>query len=114
MASSLPCHGSKTPGTVKHREGTVIASLTLLIGRYRMQRLALIAVAFVVPATAWAQGVNDPSTPNRNVIIVNPSQSSPTTATPNIPSQIQPPITRGGRAQPYVGNRTRTSGSARR
>ena len=79
-----------------------------------MQRLALIVVVLLVPAIAWAQGVNDPSTPNRNVIIVNPSQPSPTTATPNIPSQIQPPITRGGRAQPYRGNRTRASGSARR
>jgi len=78
-----------------------------------MQRLALIAIALVVPAAAWAQGVNDPSTPNRNVIIVNPSQPSSTTATPNIPSQIQPPITRGGRAHPYYGNRTRGSGSAR-
>ena len=79
-----------------------------------MQRLALIAVALFMPAAGWAQGVNDPSSPNHNVTIVNPSQPSPTTATPNIPSTIQPPITRGGRAQPYVGNRTPTSGSSRR
>ena len=79
-----------------------------------MQRFALIAVALFVPAAGWAQGVNDSSTPNHNVTIVNPSQLSPTTATPNIPSTIQPPVTRGGRAQPYVGNRTRTSGSSRR
>lgn len=79
-----------------------------------MKRFALIAVALFVPTGVWAQGVNDPSTPNRNVIIVNPSQSSTTTATPNIPSTIQAPVTRGGRAQPYYGNRTRTSGSSRR
>lgn len=80
-----------------------------------MKRLILITLALVVPAaSAWAQGVNDPSTPNRNVIIVNPSQSSPPNATPNIPSRIEPPVTRGGYARPYHGNRTRGSGSSRR
>ncbi len=74
-----------------------------------MKRFVLI-VALVSSGGAWAQGVNDPSTPNRNVIIVNPSQPSPSTATPNIPSQIQAPITRGGRAHPYYGNRTHGSG----
>lgn len=79
-----------------------------------MKRLVLIAAALVVPAGVWAQGVNDPSTPNRGVIIVNPSQPAPSTATPNIPSTIQgPPVVRGGRAQPYYGSRTRTSGSSR-
>lgn len=77
-----------------------------------MKRFALIAVAILVPASTWAQGVSDPSTPNRNVIIVNPSQPSPSTATPNIPSQIQAPLTRGGRARPYHGSRTRGSGSS--
>lgn len=79
-----------------------------------MKRPVLIAIALLVPAAAWGQGVNDPSTPNRNVIIVNPSQSSSSRATPNIPSQIQAPLTRGGRAMPYYGNRTRGSGSSRR
>lgn len=79
-----------------------------------MKRLVLITLAIAVPASAWAQGVNDPSTPNRNVIIVNPSQPSPSTATRNIPSQIQQPLTSGGRARPYYGNRTRGSGSSRR
>ncbi|MBR0829882.1 hypothetical protein JQ596_30570 [Bradyrhizobium manausense] len=79
-----------------------------------MKRVILIAAALFVPAAVWAQGVNDPSTPNRNVIIVNPSQQSTTTATPNIPSTIRAPLTRGGRAVPYYGNRTRTSGSSRR
>lgn len=84
-----------------------------------MKRLVLIAAALFVPASiwapsTWAQGVYDPSTPNRNVIIVNPSQPSPSTATPNIPSQIQPPLVSGGRARPYYGNRTRGSGSSRR
>lgn len=73
-----------------------------------MKRFVLI-VALVSFGGAWAQGVNDPSTPNRNVIIVNPSQPSPSTSTPNIPSQIQAPITRGGRARPYYGNRTHGS-----
>jgi hypothetical protein len=79
-----------------------------------MKRLVLIAVALFAPAGTWAQGVNDPSTPNRNVIIVNPSQPSPSTATRNIPSQIQAPRTNGGRARPYYGSRTRGSGSSRR
>lgn len=79
-----------------------------------MKRLVLIAVAILLPASTWAQGVSDPSTPNRNVIIVNPSQPSPSTATRNIPSQIQAPLTRGGRAIPYYGSRTRGSGSSRR
>ncbi|MBR0715870.1 hypothetical protein [Bradyrhizobium liaoningense] len=78
-----------------------------------MKRPVLIVIALLVPASALAQGVNDPSTPNRNVIIVNPSQPSSARATPNIPSTIQAPLTRGGRAVPYYGNRTRTSGSAR-
>ncbi|SDH20040.1 hypothetical protein SAMN05216338_1006148 [Bradyrhizobium sp. Rc2d] len=78
-----------------------------------MKRLVLITFALVVPAGASAQGVSDPSTPNRNVIIVNPSQPSPSTATPNIPSRIEPPLTRGGHARPYHGNRTRGSGSSR-
>ncbi|WP_271502041.1 hypothetical protein [Bradyrhizobium sp. CCBAU 11357] len=79
-----------------------------------MKRLVLITLALVVPAGAWAQGVNDPSSPNRNVIIVNPSQPSGSTATPNYPSRIQAPLTRGGRAIPYYGNRTRGSASSRR
>ncbi|MGY2933647.1 hypothetical protein ACVWZ6_003249 [Bradyrhizobium sp. GM6.1] len=89
-----------------------------------MKRLVLTAVALFVTASTWgpsiwapsalAQGVNDPSTPNRNVIIVNPSQPAPSTATRNIPSQIQPPLISGGRARPYYGNRTRGSGSSRR
>jgi hypothetical protein len=78
-----------------------------------MIRLSVIVVALVVPAGVLAQGVKDPSTPNRNVIVVNPSQPAPPNATPNIPSTIQPPVTRSGRAQPYRGNRTRTSGSSR-
>jgi len=78
-----------------------------------MKRFILL-VAIISPAAASAQGVNDPSTPNRNVIIVNPSQPSPTTATPNIPSQIQAPPIRGGRARPYHGSRTSGSGSSRR
>nr|NUR37821.1 hypothetical protein [Sphingomonas sp.] len=79
-----------------------------------MKRPVLIAIALLVPAAAWAQGVNDPSTPNRNVIIVNPSQPAPPNATRNIPSRIEPPVTRGGYARPYHGNRTRGSGSNRR
>jgi hypothetical protein len=79
-----------------------------------MKRPVLIAIALLVPAAAWAQGVNDPSTPNRNVIIVNPSQPAPPNATRNIPSRIEPPVTRGGYARPYHGNRTRGSGSSRR
>lgn len=79
-----------------------------------MKRLVLIAIALLVPAAAWGQGVSDPSTPNRNVIIVNPSQPSPPNATRNIPSRIEPPVTSGGRARPYYGNRTRGSGSSRR
>ncbi|MGY4434461.1 hypothetical protein ACVWWO_006938 [Bradyrhizobium sp. F1.13.1] len=66
-----------------------------------MKPLVLTAVALFVTASTWgpsalAQGVNDPSTPNRNVIIVNPSQPAPSTATRNIPSQIQPPLIRRG------------------
>jgi hypothetical protein len=79
-----------------------------------MKRLVLIAAALLAPVGAGAQGVNDPSTPNHNVIIINPSQPSPTTATRNIPSQIQAPPIGGGRARPYYGNRTRGSGSSRR
>jgi hypothetical protein len=79
-----------------------------------MKRLVLTALVLVVPGIVGAQGVNDPSTPNRNVIIVNPSQPSPTTATRNIPSQIQAPPISGGRARPYYGNRTRGSGSSSR
>jgi hypothetical protein len=79
-----------------------------------MKRPVLIAIALLVPATAWAQGVNDPSTPNRNVIIVNPSQPAAPNATPNIPSRIEPPVTRGGYARPYYGNRTRGSSSSHR
>lgn len=80
-----------------------------------MKRLVLIALALVLPAGAWAQGVNDPSTPNRNVIIVNPSQPARPNATRNIPSRIEPPVTTGsGRARPYYGNRTRGSGSSHR
>ncbi|MFK4560631.1 hypothetical protein ABIF94_001228 [Bradyrhizobium ottawaense] len=79
-----------------------------------MKRPVLIAIALLVPAAAWAQGVNDPSTPNRNVTIVNPSQPAPPNATRNIPSRIEPPVTRGGYARPYHGNRTRGSGSSRR
>lgn len=79
-----------------------------------MKRTVLIAAALLVPASTFAQGVNDSSTPNRNVIIVNPSRPSPSTATPNIPSQIQPPLISGERARPYYGSRTRSSGSSRR
>ncbi|WP_448041476.1 hypothetical protein [Bradyrhizobium liaoningense] len=81
-----------------------------------MKRTVLIGIALasVVPAAAWAQGVNDPSTPNRNVIVVNPSQPSPPNATRNIPSRIEPPVTTHGRARPYHGNTTRGSGSSRR
>ncbi|MBB4365080.1 hypothetical protein GGD66_005899 [Bradyrhizobium sp. CIR48] len=79
-----------------------------------MKRPVLIAIALLLPAAAWAQGVNDPSTPNRNVTIVNPSQPARPNATPNIPSRIEPPVTRGGYARPYHGNRTRGSGSSRR
>lgn len=79
-----------------------------------MNRIVLIILALVVPAGAWAQGVNDPSTPNRNVIIVNPSQPARPNATRNIPSRIEPPVTTHGRARPYHGNTTRGSGSSRR
>ena len=79
-----------------------------------MKRPVLIAIALLVPAAVWAQGVNDPSTPNRNVTIVNPSQPAPPNATRNIPSRIEPPVTTRGHAQPYRGNRTRGSGSSRR
>jgi hypothetical protein len=78
-----------------------------------MRQIALIVFAIILPTAVMAQGVNDPSTPNRGVIVVNPSRPSTTTATPNIPSTIQAPVTRGGRAQPYHGRRTRTSGSGR-
>lgn len=79
-----------------------------------MKRLVLITFALVMPAGAWAQGVNDPSTPNRNVTIVNPSQPARPNATPNIPSRIEPPVTTQGRARPYRGPTTRGSGSSRR
>jgi hypothetical protein len=79
-----------------------------------MKRLVLITFALIVPAGAWAQGVNDPSTPNRNVIIVNPSQPARPNATRNIPSRIQAPVTSGAAARPYHGNMTRGSGSGRR
>lgn len=80
-----------------------------------MKRLALIAVAVLYPACAWAQGVNDPSTPNHNVVIVNPPQQpAPPNATPNIPSAIQAPPPNIRRAQPYYGSRTRGSGSSGR
>lgn len=79
-----------------------------------MKRIVLITLALVVPAGARAQGVSDPSTPNRNVIIVNPSQPARPNATPNIPSRIEPPVTTYGRARPYHGNTTRGSGSSRR
>lgn len=79
-----------------------------------MNRLALTVAALMFPAGAWAQGVNDPSTPNRNVIIVNPSQPAAPNATPNIPSRIEArPVIRGP-AQPYYGNRTPGGGSGRR
>jgi hypothetical protein len=78
-----------------------------------MKQITLIAFAIIMPTAVMAQGVNDPSTPNRGVIVVNPPQPSRSTATPNIPSTIQAPVTRGGRAQPYHGRRTRTSGSSR-
>ncbi len=65
-----------------------------------MKRLILITFALVAPAGASAQGVNDPSTPNRNVIIVNPSQPARPNATRNIPSRIEPPVTSGARARP--------------
>jgi hypothetical protein len=61
-----------------------------------MKRLVLITLALVAPAGAWAQGVNDPSTPN------------------NIPSRIEAPVTSGAAARPYRGNMTRGSGSGRR
>ncbi|TFV36367.1 MULTISPECIES: hypothetical protein [Bradyrhizobium] len=80
-----------------------------------MKRPVLIAIALLVPAASWAQGVNDSSTPNRNVTIINPSQPAPPNATRNIPSRIEPPVTTGsGRARPYYGNRTRGSGSSHR
>lgn len=45
-----------------------------------------LALELGVSATASAQGVNDPSTPNARVIIVNPpAQPSRPTATTNIP-----------------------------
>lgn len=74
----------------------------------------LIAIALLAPTSVWAQGVNDPSTPNRNVTIVNPSQPARPNATPNIPSRIEPPVTTRGHARPYYGNRTRGSGSSHR
>ena len=67
-----------------------------------MKRPLLIAIALLVSATAWAQGVNDPSTPNRNVIIVNPSQPAAPNATRNIPSRIQPPVNDRPRTRPAV------------
>lgn len=79
-----------------------------------MKPPVLIAIALLMPAAAWAQGVSDPSTPNRGVTIVNPSQPAPPNATRNIPSRIEPPVTTRGHARPYYGNRTRGSGSSYR
>lgn len=82
--------------------------------RFTVKYLALALVALAIPVGALAQGVNDPSTPNRNVIIVNPSQPAAPTATRNIPTGIQaPPVVRG-RARVYRGPRTPGSGSGRR
>ena len=79
-----------------------------------MKPPVLIAIALLMPAAAWAQGVSDSSTPNRSVTIVNPSQPAPPNATRNIPSRIEPPVTTRGHARPYYGNRTRGSGSSYR
>ena len=50
-----------------------------------MKYLALIVLAVSLETPVRAQGVKDPSTPNHNVIIVNPQQPSPPTAVRNIP-----------------------------
>ncbi|QPF87100.1 hypothetical protein IC762_12700 [Bradyrhizobium genosp. L] len=82
--------------------------------RFAAIYLALTVIALTIPAGARAQGVNDPSTPNHNVIIVNPSQPARPNATRNIPTGIQaPPVVRG-RARVYHGPRTRGSGTGRR
>lgn len=79
-----------------------------------MKRLTLSLIAVMIPAAAWAQGVNDPSTPNRNVIIVNPPQPSAPTATRNIPGNYNAAPVIRGRARVYRGPRTPGSGSGRR
>ena len=74
--------------------------------------LGLIMAGLLLPAGAWGQGVNDPSTPNRNVIIANPPPNV-APATRNIPTRIEPPPL-NNRARPYHGPTTRGSGSSRR
>lgn len=54
--------------------------------------IATLALALSVPALAPAQGVNDPSTPNSRVIVVNPPvQPLRPTATTNIPPRSVAP-----------------------
>jgi hypothetical protein len=70
-------------------------------------------VLIVLPATASAQGIKDPSTP-RSTITVNPSeQPVRPTATPNVPSRVTAPPLGVRRVYPYR-NGARTSGSYRR
>lgn len=78
-----------------------------------MKRLLVIALVLAAPGSALAQGVRDPSSPNGAVVIVNPpSQPSRPTATPNIPTGIQPPVTIRRGATAY-GSGARGSGSRR-
>jgi hypothetical protein len=87
-----------------------------------MKRLALVAalaIALSESTVAWAQGVNQPSTPNNTFVIVNPPLQAPPNATPNVPSQVLVPPLGGSRArsygaQPYHGPTTRGRGSAAR
>ena len=70
------------------------------------------AVLIALPGIACAQGIKDPSTPH-SVVIVNPQQPSGSTATPNVPTQIQgPPL--GVRRTHTYRNGAHGSGSSRR
>jgi hypothetical protein len=68
-----------------------------------MKGVLLFVVVLVIPCTAVAQGVRDPSTPNTNqVFSVNPPQQpARPTATPNVPTQIPSPPLGVRRALPY-------------
>lgn len=75
--------------------------------------LGLMMAGLLLPAGARGQGVNDPSTPNRNVIITNPPPPNVAPATRNIPTRVESPPP-NNRARPYHGPTTRGSGSSRR
>ncbi|MBA7471893.1 hypothetical protein ES707_07205 [subsurface metagenome] len=82
-----------------------------------MKRLALTAlvIAYFGSTCAWAQGVKDPSTPDRSHITVVPSQQSTSPNATNVPNQVAaPPVGRYHRAQPYYGSTTRGAGSVGR